>query len=175
MDPFIGQIQPYGFNFAPRGWATCDGQIMPINQNQALYSLLGTIYGGDGRTTFALPDLRGRTPIHQGTNNASGMDYSIGQRGGAETTSMSVAQLPGHVHVVDMPVSNNAADSDEASGGFLTDQSADTYATAATPNSFYGSGVNTASTGNGAAYNIMQPFLTINMCIATVGLFPSRN
>ncbi len=93
-DPFIGQIQPFGFNFAPRGWATCDGQLLAINQNQSLYSLLGTTYGGDGRTSFALPDLRSRTPVHKGDT------VSLGEKGGAETVTLNANELAAHSHAV---------------------------------------------------------------------------
>ncbi len=174
MEPFLGQIQPFGFNFAPRGWSKCDGQILPINSWQSLYSLLGTIYGGDGRTSFALPDLRGRAIVHQGTST-TGANYLIGQKAGAETETLTTSHIPSHVHVVSMPVSNDGAATDEANEGFLTDTATNFYAAGATPNSFYGSGVNTQNQGNSTPYNLMQPFQTINICIALQGLFPSRN
>ena len=91
-EPFLAEIRMVGFNFAPRGWALCDGQILPINQNQSLYSLLGTTYGGDGRTTFALPDLRGRVPVHKGEG------ISLGQKGGTETVTLTAGQTPAHTH-----------------------------------------------------------------------------
>jgi microcystin-dependent protein len=97
-EPFLAEIRMVGFNFAPRGWAFCDGQILPINQNQSLYSLLGTTYGGDGRTSFALPDLRGRTPIHVGRSNG-GQEHRLGQKSGEETHTLSVAEMPQHQHV----------------------------------------------------------------------------
>ena len=96
-EPFIGQIQPFAFNFAPRNWALCDGQLLPISQNTALFSLIGTTYGGDGRTTFGLPDLRGRVPIHQG--HGPGLSsYVIGQTGGSATNTLTQAQMPSHTH-----------------------------------------------------------------------------
>ena len=96
-EPFLAEVRMVGFNFAPRGWAFCDGQILPINQNQSLYSLLGTTYGGDGRTSFALPDLRGRTPIHVGSSNGS--SHRLGQKSGEETHILSVNEMPQHTHV----------------------------------------------------------------------------
>src|SRR5210317_2084181 len=93
-EPFLAEVRIVGFNFAPRGWAYCDGQILPINQNQSLYSLLGTTYGGDGRTTFALPDLRGRTPIHRGDG------HSLAQKSGAETVTLTAAEIAAHSHTV---------------------------------------------------------------------------
>ncbi|MEM8909888.1 MAG: tail fiber protein, partial [Bacteroidota bacterium] len=115
MEPFIGQIMMFGGNFAPRGWALCNGQLMPISQNQALFSLLGTTYGGDGRTTFALPDLRGRAAMHAG--HGPGLtDRRLGQRSGTETNTMNTLQMPSHSHIavvggsVKIQVSANAAD-----------------------------------------------------------------
>ena len=96
-EPFLAEVRIVGFNFAPRGWAFCDGQILPINQNQSLYSLLGTTYGGDGRTSFALPDLRGRTPIHVGRSNGGG-DHRLGSKSGEETHTLSAAGMPQHTH-----------------------------------------------------------------------------
>ncbi len=101
-DPFIGQIQTFGFNFAPRGWARCDGQLLPISSNSALFSLLGTTYGGDGRTTFGLPDLRGRAALHQGQGPGLS-NRNLGQRAGAENTTLTVNQMPSHNHVQGAP------------------------------------------------------------------------
>ena len=159
-------IRMVGFNFAPRGWAFCDGQILPINQNQSLYSLLGTTYGGDGRTSFALPDLRGRTPIHVGEGHREG------QKAGEETHTLSVAEMPPHTH--------NVVASSDASG--LTDQpDGNLYAQA--PGNVYGAfgapvslaTQSVSNTGGGQAHENMQPFLAVNFCIALRGLFPSRN
>lgn len=168
-EPFLAEVRIVGFNFAPRGWAFCDGQILPINQNQSLYSLLGTTYGGDGRTSFALPDLRGRTPIHVGSSN--GTHHALGQKSGEETHTLSAAEMPQHTHsfegstadgTVAAPVSNVLARS---------------------PNPFYhetGNLVNMnpgtiTNVGGGQAHNNMQPTLVLNYCIALQGLFPSRN
>jgi microcystin-dependent protein len=173
MEVFIGQIQPFGFNFAPRGWAFCDGQLLPINQNQALFSLLGTTYGGDGRTSFALPDLRGRTPIHVGQEPGLPV-YQLGRRGGTETTTLTTANLPAHNHTTSISVTSDEANSDEANGKVLGTAGTNVYASAATAGASYGP-ANTGATGGQQPLNNMQPSLCIYFCIALIGLFPSRN
>ena len=165
-EPFLGEIRPFGFNFAPRGWAFCDGQILPINQNQSLYSLLGTTYGGDGRTSFGLPDLRGRVPTHKGSGT------SLGQKGGAETVTLSANELASHEHSVN--ASSDAAADNTLSGDVLAKAVDGTiYGAAAGMTPMNPSDVN--DTGGGAAHDNMQPYLTITYCIAIQGLFPSRN
>ena len=164
-EPFLAEIRMVGFDFAPRGWALCDGQILPINQNQSLYSLLGTTYGGDGRTSFALPDLRGRTPVHQGPT------IGLGQRGGQERVALSIAEIPTHDH--DLRAATTDADAPTLAGQVL----------AANPNRTYHAPTNLApmdpagvgSTGAGLGHENMQPFRAINYAIALQGLFPSRN
>jgi microcystin-dependent protein len=169
-EPFLAEIRIVGFNFAPRGWAFCDGQILPISQNQSLYSLLGTTYGGDGRTSFALPGLRGRTPIHVGQSNA-GVQHNLGQKGGEEAHAISLNEMPAHSHTV--AASNNDAEGDMATGNILGRPGANEYAAF---NSAKNMGAQTISTaGTGQAHNNMQPYLAVNFCIALQGLFPSRN
>lgn len=167
-EPFLAEVRLVGFNFAPRGWAFCDGQILPINQNQSLYSLLGTTYGGDGRTTFALPDLRGRTPIHVGSG------HSLGQKSGEETHTLSAAEMPQHNHT--LQGSNNPADNVAPSNARVWGN-ADVNAYRAAAGATAGSMSNEAltNTGGGQAHNNMQPWLAVNFCIALQGLFPSRN
>ena len=167
--PFLGTIVPFGFNFAPRGWAMCDGQLLPIGNNSALFSLLGTLYGGDGRTTFALPDLRGRMPVHQG--NGPGLsDYSVGQRGGAEQVTLTQMQMPSHTHSAQAPVA--VVPRSGFSGiGNEGDASLIASYTPAT------SGVDemVMNAGGSQSHENRPPYLTVNFCIATVGLFPSRS
>ena len=174
-DPFIGQITMFGGTFAPRGWADCDGQLLAISGNSALFSLLGTTYGGDGRTTFGLPDLRGRAPMH--TGNGPGLTpRPMGQKSGAESNTIVSNNLPAHQHPLNLPVSGNTADTDDPSGGYLTIQPEDHYASTKTSGEFAGSGDVTGnnSTAN-AAVNNMQPYQVIRFIIALVGVFPSRN
>lgn len=170
-EPFLAEIRIVGFNFAPRGWALCDGQILPINQNQSLFSLLGTNYGGDGRTTFALPDLRSRVPIHVGQADG-GTLHQLGRKGGEETHTLSVTEMPQHMHTVQ--ASSSGADTDTPAGNILA-ASARMYrnpnGTSLVPmhsNTFL-------NTGGGQAHENMQPYIVVNFCIALQGLFPSRN
>lgn len=173
MTPFVGQIQPFGFNFNPRGWAKCDGQLLAISQNDALFSLLGTIYGGDGRTTFGLPDLRGRMPVHMGSGPGL-TNRPIGQKGGSYENQISTAQMATHGHGVAMPVSSNDATSDEANGTVLGTAGANVYAGVPTAGESLGN-FQSGMTGSNSPFNNMQPYLVVNICIATVGVYPSRN
>ena len=166
-EPFIGTIQMFGFNFAPRGWALCDGQLLPIAQNTALFSLLGTTYGGDGRTTFALPDLRGRVAIHQGTGPGL-TNRRIGQNGGTER--ISISQMPEHTHIAK---GFSGSGNQEGPGGNTWAQKNrdDDYSdqlpnVEMNPNAIQDTGGNSEH---------MPPYLVVNHCIALVGLFPSRN
>lgn len=166
-EPFLAEVRMMGFNFAPRGWAFCDGQILPINQNQSLYSLLGTTYGGDGRTSFALPDLRGRTPIHK--SNA----HPLGQKGGEETHTLSAAEMPAHTHGAQG--STNAATAGDAAGNVTATADSAIYGTYAAANATAMGALKIGNAGGGQAHNNMQPYQTVNYCIALRGLFPSRN
>lgn len=163
-EPFLSEIRVFSFGFAPKGWALCNGQFLPINQNQALFSLLGTTFGGDGRVNFALPDLRARVPIHVGSG------HTLGERGGEQAHTLSIAELPLHHHTIQASSVN--ADTPVAAGNVL-----------AAANNVYTSPTNavalqpatlTAVGGNQAHLN-MQPFLTLSFCIALQGIFPSPN
>ena len=173
--PFLGQITMFGGNFAPRGWASCDGQLLPISQYTALFSILGTTYGGDGRTTFGLPELRGRVPLH--TGNGPGLTpRSLGQKSGTETNTLNSNNLPLHNHPINLPVSGNTPDSDDPSGSYLTTQPDDHYASAKTSGEFYGNGDATGNnTTSNTPVNNLQPFQVIRFIIAMEGTFPSRN
>lgn len=168
-EPFLAEIKIVGFSFAPRGWATCDGQILPINQNQSLYSLLGTTYGGDGRTTFALPDLRGRTPIHVGS--AVGAYHPLGQKGGEEAHPLNAGEMPQHAHT--MSGSGDDAQSNVPENNVSAKATTFVYGEPAGLTSMNAGVI--PSTGGGQSHNNMQPFLTLNLVIALQGLFPSRN
>lgn len=178
--PMIGQIQLLPYNFAPRSWAFCNGQLLSISQNTALFSLIGTIYGGDGRTTFALPDLRGRAALHTGTGPGLS-PRPIGQRTGTQGNVLNVLNLPPHNHslapvTVSVPVSTEDADQDEAVGKFLANG---TFYHNVGDGS-YGNGAipltgEMVRTGNSQEVNNMQPYLVMHWCIALQGTYPSRS
>jgi len=170
MDPFIGQIQAFGFNFAPQGWARCEGQILAIAQYQALFALIGTTYGGDGRTTFALPDLRGRSIV--GPGNGPGLSpISWGQRSGAENLTLTVNNMPSHNHGV--TVSVNTGNGEEANSTGILSSHAGAF-NEESSGAVLG-GVNSTNTGGNQSANIRNPYLGIYYCIALVGIFPSRS
>jgi microcystin-dependent protein len=166
-EPFLSEIRIMSFAFAPKGWATCDGQSMPINQNQALFSLLGTTFGGDGRTTFALPDLRARTPIHVGSG------HTLGERGGEQAHTLSISELPTHTHAAQG--SSAAADAAVPTGNLLATVDNTTFGNAyAGPSNLAAMAPSAVSnTGGSQAHLNMQPFLTLSFCIALQGIFPS--
>lgn len=170
-DPFIGEIRMFAGNFAPRGWALCEGQLLAVSQNDALFSLLGTIYGGDGRTTFGLPDLRGRIPIHAGTGPGLS-PRPLGQRAGAETVTLSGAQAPSHSHAV--KASASVADSRSPEGRVAAETSLfDLYQSGSPSTVLHGSSV--TAVGGSQSHTNIQPFLCVNFIIALVGLYPSRS
>jgi len=180
MDPFLGEIKLFAGNFAPRAWAYCDGQLLPISQYSALFSILGTTYGGDGRTTFALPDLRGRAAIHPGTGPGLST-YTLGQRGGVEQIRLSTANLPSHTHTATSTTTMNVSEDsgeDEPGDNFLGAGSV--YSSTATAGAtLNGGAVTTATTigmqGGQQPYSNLQPFLGVHYIIALQGVFPSRN
>lgn len=166
-EPYLGEIRIMSFGFAPKGWALCNGQELQINQNQALYSLLGTTYGGDGQTSFALPDLRGRVPIHVGNG------HSLGELGGEPAHTLSIDELPSHAHI--MQASGEAANrSTPGSAVFARSPAANIYREQATSLGEL-SAAAVANTGGSQAHLNMQPFLTLSFCIALQGLFPTQS
>ena len=170
-EPFVGEIRMFAGNFAPRGWAFCDGQLLAVSQNDALFSLLGTIYGGDGRTTFGLPDLRGRLPIHAG----SGPNLSprrLGAKSGAENVTLTVNQLPSHTHTYQ--ASTNFADETAPAGNVLAQPTALSPYFEAAPVTNMATDAVTAVGGSRSHTNLM-PFLCINFIIALFGIYPSRS
>jgi microcystin-dependent protein len=187
MEPLLGQIQPFGFNFAPRGWAKCDGTLLSIAANSALFSLLGTTFGGDGVTTFALPDLRGRSIVHIG--QGPGLDtITWGERGGRTEATITQANMPSHSHALVNGVANVTVYTTDGSllnetsgganglgtGGSMPEIYAESPTTADHLGGVIISGTTTAAGGN-IPLDISNPFLGINTCIAHVGVFPSRN
>jgi len=176
--PFIGEVIMFGGNFAPRGWAFCDGQLLAINSNQALFSILGTTYGGDGRTTFALPDLRGRAVI--GPGNGPGLSpRSLGSRTGTETVTLSVAEMPSHSHTAtgtaQVSLSNEVGTSADPEGRYMANHLGG-FNEDATPGAKLGGVTSTIdATGGSQSHNNMQPSQTVHYIIALQGIFPSRN
>jgi microcystin-dependent protein len=175
--PFLGEIKICAFNFAPKGWAQCNGQFLPINQNQALFSLLGTNYGGNGQTTFALPDLRSRVAMHMGNG------HIVGERGGQEAHTLTSNELPQHIHIA-----SGRAEQAALVGGAIPAPTKSLAQGAAATNpisnvNFYGTGATNiamspaaiTNTGGSQAHENRQPYLVLNECMALVGVFPSRN
>jgi microcystin-dependent protein len=163
-EPFLSEIRIMSFGFPPKGWALCDGQLLPINQNQALFSLLGTTYGGDGRVNFGLPDLQGRTPIHMGGG------HTLGERGGEQAHTLSISEIPQHAHVASASsadgTTNFALPANVLAGAL------NLYAPATNLTSLHPATIQ--NTGGSQAHLNMQPFLTLNFSIALQGIFPSQ-
>ncbi len=171
-DPFIGQIMLFAGNFAPNNWALCNGQIMSIAQNTALFAILGTTYGGDGITTFGLPNLQSRVAIHPG--QGPGLSpYALGQVGGEETHTLQVSEIPMHAHVV--TVGTTAADASVSSPGGNILASSSSFAPASAADGSALGGVSCGPAGQSQPHNNIQPYLCLNYIIALVGIFPSRN
>jgi microcystin-dependent protein len=171
--PFLGQIATFGFNFSPKGWAKCDGQLLSIAQNTALFSLLGTTYGGNGQTTFALPDLRGRTALHQGAGPGL-TPRTIGEVAGTENVTLNVQQMPTHNHTVSANNTDNNPNSSKSPEKNFPGYS-DGAALYATASNCLMNAAMTGLAGGSQPHPNMQPYLVINFCIAMEGLFPSRN
>lgn len=170
--PFLGQLLTVPYNFSPRGWAFCNGQILPIAQNTALFSLLGTTYGGNGQTTFALPDLRGRSAIHSGQGPGLG-SYTLGQQGGTETVTQTIQQMPIHNHA---PLTFQAASGTKLNAVPAANNlgGASIYTNAVVDSSLNPTG-STANTGGSQPMPILGPYLALQWIIALEGIFPSRN
>lgn len=169
-EPFLGEIRLMSFNLPPKGWAFCNGQFLPINQNQALFALIGTTYGGNGQTTFALPELRGRVPIHEGSGR------SLGETAGAESHTVSIAELPTHTHVLNATgLQGNSSNPRFGSAGhrFAGDPGNAYTGSAATLVALNPASVTNA--GGSQAHLNMQPYLALTFCIALQGIFPSQN
>jgi microcystin-dependent protein len=163
-EPFLSEIRIMSFGFPPKGWALCDGQLLPINQNQALFSLLGTTFGGDGRVNFALPDLRSRVPIHNGSA------HILGERGGEQAHTLSISELPMHTHVA--TASSTSGNSPTPEGTLLASSVNQTYVPPANLTAL--SSASISNIGGSQAHLNMQPFLVLSFCIALQGIFPSQ-
>jgi microcystin-dependent protein len=177
--PYVGEIRMFGGNFAPAGWMLCQGQLLAISQNATLFNLIGTTYGGDGVNTFALPDLRGRAPIHQGQSPGTS-SYTIGQNGGVETVTLTTNQLPSHTHSI-VADSNNATTGDPTNAYYASSSPTDAFTvpgSAANPAAPMLKTFNAAvlpSQGGSQPHDNMQPFLIVNYIISLFGVFPSQN
>jgi microcystin-dependent protein len=170
-DPFVAEIRIFGFTFPPKGWASCDGQLLPISQNTALFALLGTFYGGDGKSTFALPNLNGRVPLHQGQGQGLSQRF-IGEMGGSETVTLLQSEMPLHTHAVNASLAE-AIDRSPAAQRFAGEIGGiNSYAAPGGTAQLAPEAV--APAGGSLPHNNLQPYLTVNFCIALQGIFPPR-
>ena len=176
QEDYIGEIKLVPYTFCPRGTAAADGQLMAISQYSALFSLYGTNFGGDGRTTFGLPDMRGRVPMHQGQGPGLS-EYRIGQKGGRETVMLTTPELPAHSHKAGVQVSGEDANSNTPEGNAFANVEEEAYVTGTLPNGTYmNSGTITVdNTGGSQAHPNMQPYIALQYCVVLEGLYPSRN
>jgi microcystin-dependent protein len=171
-DPFVAEIRIFPFNFAPKGWAWCDGQLMPLSQNTALFSLLGTTYGGDGKSTFALPDLQGRAPMHPGQGPGLSL-HDLGETGGSETVTLLESEIPAHSHA--MRATSSTADNPGPTGNtFSRPQGATPYQTTTNASLVNLAPEILAPAGGDQPHNNLQPYLTFYFCIALQGVYPPR-
>ena len=170
-DPFVAEIRIFPFNFAPKGWAFCDGQLLPLSQNTALFSLLGTTYGGNGKSNFALPDMQGNAPMHPGQGPGLSL-HDLGETGGSETVSLLESEIPSHSHAIKVDAADPGEDRTPVGEGLARSTGGNLYAA-------FGSLVplapeTLAPAGGDQPHNNMQPYLTLNFCIALQGVFPPR-
>lgn len=173
-DPFVAEIRIFPFNFAPRGWAFCDGQLLPISQNTALFSLLGTTYGGDGRTTFALPNLQGSASMHPGQGPGLSL-YSLGETGGSETVTLLQSEIPSHTHTMRANNSDGISPTPVANVSSAPGADRDIFWYKAGPPNATMKPNAVGVAGGGQPHNNMMPYLTLNYCIALQGIYPPRS
>jgi len=174
-NPFVAEIRIFGFNFAPKGWAFCDGQILPLSQNTALFSLLGTTYGGDGKSNFALPNMQGNGPIQQGQGPGLSL-YDLGQSGGTPYVTLLQNEMPAHTHIPNAITGREASGQlPEPGGNFIASGSGvNVYVTGVQSNVQFNPQM-VAPAGGSQPHNNMMPYLTLNFCIALQGVYPARN
>jgi microcystin-dependent protein len=170
-DPYVGEIRIFAGNFAPAGWALCEGQLMSISENSTLYNLIGTTYGGDGQSTFGLPDLRGRSPVHQGTNQ--GIAYVVGSSGGVETVQLTTAQLPVHTHAPQASTGANGNPVNSPAGAVWSGWTGGQYTTQTPTSPLNATAI--ANNGGSQPHDNMVPFQVINFIISLYGVYPSQS
>jgi microcystin-dependent protein len=173
-DPFVAEIRIFPFNFAPKGWAFCDGQLIPISQNTALFSLLGTVYGGDGKSTFALPDLQGRAPVHPGQGSGLSL-HDLGETGGSETVTLLESEIPTHTHTLMASIEDGTQGTLTPGITVASSVGGTLYQTNTSANLVDMNAGAIRPTGSGGPHNNLQPYLTFNFCIALQGVFPPRS
>ncbi|MDD5543530.1 MAG: tail fiber protein [Acidobacteriia bacterium] len=174
MDPFVAEIRIFPFNFAPKGWAFCDGQILPISQNTALFSLLGTTYGGDGKSNFALPNFQGSVPMHPGQGPGLSL-HDLGETGGSDTVTLLTTEIPSHTHTVNAQTAGGLDDpSNHVWGAASNQRPAPNFYAPTSGNNVQMNALALAETGGSQPHNNMQPYLTLSFCIALQGVFPPR-
>lgn len=170
-DPFVAEIRIFPFNFAPRGWAWCDGQLLPLSQNTALFSLLGTTYGGDGKSSFALPDLQGKAPMHPGQGPGLSL-HDLGETAGSETVTLLESEIPSHTHTLSF--TSEMANTNIPNGAYFAKSPQKNASVYTATNTNLKSGSYLAPAGGDQPHNNMQPYLTFYFCIALQGVFPPR-
>lgn len=173
-DPFVAEIRIFPFNFAPRGWAWCNGQLLPLSQNTALFSLLGTTYGGNGMSNFALPDLQGRMPMQPGQGPGLSL-HDLGERGGSDTVTLLVSEIPAHTHGMKAALASDAAVTSASTASALGSAPTRAYTTAPAVNTTVMSPQQLGASGGGQPHNNLPPYLTTYFCIALQGVFPPRS
>src|SRR5258707_6544055 len=173
MDPFVAEIRIFPFNFAPKGWAFCDGQILPLSQNTALFSLLGTTYGGDGKSNFALPDMQGNAPMHPGQGPGLSL-HDLGETGGSDTVTLLESEIPSHGHGLMAQAAAATSQTPGPTVGLARSRGLNVYQTVTTQNLVQMSDNTIAPAGGDQPHNNLMPYLTLNFCIALQGVYPPR-